>query len=85
VSGVSAAVLNYCEVRSFSAMCLMSVTPATLSVESMRRFEAVLPLLNTVLSSEGGSEFVLKLPTQAKYIAKVKGDPFLSRTESIYM
>lgn len=78
ISGVDAAIINFCEARALPALLLVAVRRSSISADAMRAFERALPLLRQCLGSN------VVAPTIDKYREAIKKDKFVMKTESLY-
>lgn len=78
VPGISAGLLNYAEARNISAVLFLTLSRASLTTSSMRAFEKLATLLQSL--TEGS----ITLPTSAVYNNMLKRDPYLLKTENMY-
>lgn len=78
VTGISAALINRAEVRGQSAVLYAVLSRVYLSAQSMKVFEAVLPVFRAAL---GGS---VQAPSVEDYGKMLKRDPYVMKTENLY-
>ena len=78
VTGVSAALFNFAELRSCAAMLLLTPSRVFLSVASMRVFEQALPLFKILTDGRYTN------PTQRDYQSQLRRDPYVFKTENLY-
>jgi hypothetical protein len=78
VTGLTAGMCNYCEVRDISFVALLSVRESSLTLESLSAFERAWSFLEGIFSSP------LRKPTAAEYAAAMKRDKFVCNTANLY-
>lgn len=78
VTGVSAALFNFAEMRSCAAMLLLTPSRVFLSVASMRVFEQAYPLFKILTSGRYAN------PTSRDYQSQLRQDPYVFKTENLY-
>eukprot|EP01041_Mallomonas_annulata_P012874 gene12874-27150_t len=77
VSGLSAALLSYYEIRDIPAVVFLAIREPAYTIESSRSFETIWPLLQQYFEDNK-----LPLPTRSDYLATLKSDRFLMNTEN---
>lgn len=88
LTGLGAAVVSYSDVRHIPAVAFISITDASISVDSMRAFNAALPTL-AMFINDSRTELKTPLltlvePNNQDYLESVRHDPFLATTENMY-
>ena len=78
VTGLSAALFNFAELRSCAAMLLLTPSRVFMSVASMRVFEQALPLFKILTGGRYAN------PTQRDYQSQLRQDPYVFKTENLY-
>ena len=79
VTGLSAALLSYCEIRNMDALTCFALRDAAYTIISAKSFESIWPLLRIYVNDS-----LLQLPSNMDYVIALKKDPFLISTENLY-
>jgi hypothetical protein len=79
MTGLTAAWLSFAIYRNIPAVGLLSRRQVSLSVASMKAYEAAIPLLQNALKL---SQFTK--PATSAYVAALKRDPYVTNTENLY-
>lgn len=78
VQGLEAAVIAYAEARNIPAAVFVALTKPYLTVQSMKAFDGVAPLVEQLTGKAVPS------PQSSEYAALIKRDPYVLRTENMY-
>jgi hypothetical protein len=83
--GCTAALFNFFETKNMRALAFISERDLTYSVESARRFESLIPLLETWSGAMVNSESCrIAKPSPQLYYSYIAKDAYLINTASLY-
>lgn len=81
VTGMLAAIMSFCEVRSISAICIICSRRSAISFGALRSFETALPLIHAMA---GGSSPTIESVATAAYKSFITKCSFAATTENLY-